>query len=248
MIQIEDLWKSFGGQEVLRGVNLQVNPGEFVALVGLSGSGKSILLKHIVKLVTPDNGRIVVDGEDLAKLSGPALEQLRSRMGYVFQSGALFDSMTVFDNVAFPLREKTTMNEAAIRKRVLAELEGVGLSGAEGKYPAQLSGGMVKRVALARTLVRDPEIVLFDEPTTGLDPVVANSMLALFDSAHRRLNLAGILVSHDIPEIFGIVQKVAMLHEGRILAAQPPGEIRESDHPIVRQFIRGEPEGPIRCR
>lgn len=248
MIRIEDLWKSFGGQEVLRGVNLQVNPGEFIALVGLSGSGKSILLKHIVKLVMPDSGRIVVDGEDLAGLSGLALEQLRSRMGYVFQSGALFDSMTVFDNVAFPLREKTRMNEAAIRKRVLAELEGVGLSGAERKYPAQLSGGMVKRVALARTLVRDPEIVLFDEPTTGLDPVVANSILALFDSAHRRLNLAGILVSHDIPEIFGIVQKVAMLHEGRIVAAQPPEAIRESDHPIVRQFIRGEPEGPIRCR
>lgn len=248
MIQIEDVWKSFGGQEVLRGASLRVDPGEFVALIGLSGSGKSILLKHIVKLVNPDSGRVLVDGEDLSKLSGTALEQLRSRMGYVFQSGALFDSMTVFDNVAFPLREKTRLNETAIRKRVMAELESVGLSGAEEKYPAHLSGGMIKRVALARTLVRDPEIVLFDEPTTGLDPIVANSILALFDSVHRRLNLAGILVSHDIPEIFGIVQKVAMLHEGRIVAAQTPEEIRDSGHPIVRQFIHGEPDGPIRCR
>ena len=248
MIQIEDLWKSYGTQEVLRGVTLRVRPGEFLALIGLSGSGKSILLKHIVKLITPDSGRVAVDGEDLAKLSGVELERLRSRIGYVFQNGALFDSMTVFDNVAFPLREKTRMNETAIRKRVLDELDQVGLGGAEKKHPAHLSGGMIKRVALARTLVRDPQIVLFDEPTTGLDPIVSNSILQLFDSAHRRLNLTGILVSHDIPQIFGIVQKVAMLHEGRIVAAQSPAEVRASGHPVVRQFINGEPDGPIHCR
>jgi len=248
MIQIEDLWKSFGRQTVLRGVNLRVESGEFLALVGMSGTGKSILLKHIVRLLHPDRGRVLVDGLEVAQLSAPALEKLRSRIGYVFQSGALFDSMTVFENIAFPLREKTSMGETAIRTRVLAELEQVGLSGAETKYPAQLSGGMLKRVALASTLVRDPEIVLFDEPTTGLDPIVSTSILELFDSAHRRLKLTGILVSHDIPEIFSVVQKVALLHEGQILALQTPDAIQASNDPLVRQFVHGETTGPIRYR
>lgn len=248
MIQIQELRKSFGAQEVLRGVTLQVAAGEFLALIGMSGSGKSILLKHVVKLIQPDAGRVLVHGRDLATLSRPALEQLRSRIGYVFQSGALFDSMTVFDNVAFPLREKTRLTETAIRKRVLAELDQVGLSGAEEKFPAHLSGGMIKRVALARTLVRDPEIVLFDEPTTGLDPIVSNSILQLFDLVHRRLNLTGILVSHDIPEIFGVVQRVALLHEGRIVAVERSDKIMNSDDPVVRQFVHGHPEGPIRYR
>jgi phospholipid/cholesterol/gamma-HCH transport system ATP-binding protein len=225
-----------------------VETGQFLALVGLSGSGKSILLKHIVKLIKPDRGCVLVDGQDVAKLSGTELEQLRSRIGYVFQSGALFDSMTVFENVAFPLRERTHLDEAAIRKRVLAELDQVGLSGAEQKYPAHLSGGMIKRVALARTLIRDPEFVLFDEPTTGLDPIVSKSILELFDSAHRRLKLTGILVSHEIPEIFSIVQKVAFLHEGKIVTVQTPDEIMSSEDPLVRQFVHGQTEGPIRYR
>jgi phospholipid/cholesterol/gamma-HCH transport system ATP-binding protein len=248
MIQVEDLWKSFGGQSVLRGASFHVQAGEFLALVGMSGGGKSILLKHIVKLIQPDAGRVLVDGQDVAQLSGAALEQLRSRIGYVFQSGALFDSMTVFDNVAFPLREKTRLSEPAIRKRVLRELEQVGLTGAEEKYPAHLSGGMIKRVALARTLIRDPEIVLFDEPTTGLDPIVSKSILELFDSTHRRLKLTGILVSHEIPDIFSIVQKVALLHEGRIVVVQTPAEVMASQDPVVRQFIQGETHGPIRYR
>jgi len=248
MIQIEDLWKSFGSQAVLRGVNLQVPTGSFVALVGMSGTGKSILLKHIVRLIQPDSGRVLVDGKDPARLSASALEQLRSRVGYVFQSGALFDSMTVFDNVAFPLRERGRLSELEIRKRVLVELEQVGLSGTEQKYPAHLSGGMIKRVALARTLIRDPEIVLFDEPTTGLDPIVSNSILELFDAVHRRLKLTGILVSHEIPEIFSIVQQVALLHEGKIAAVQTPEEIMSSQDPIVRQFMHGQTTGPIRYK
>ena len=248
MIQIEQLKKSMGAQQVLCGVDLQVQSGEFVALIGLSGGGKSILLKHIVRLLKPDGGRVRVDGLDLATLSGAELERLRSRVGYVFQSGALFDSMTVFDNVAFPLREKTRLDEAAIRKRVLSELEQVGLSGAEDKFPAHLSGGMMKRVALARTLVRDPEIVLFDEPTTGLDPIVSNSILQLFDSVHRRLKLTGILVSHDLPEMFRIVQKVAMLHEGKMVEVGTPAAIMASTNPVVRQFVHGLAEGPIRYR
>jgi phospholipid/cholesterol/gamma-HCH transport system ATP-binding protein len=248
MIEVDQVWKSFGMQEVLRGVSLRVSGGEFLALVGLSGSGKSILLKHIVRLVEPDQGRVLVDGHDLAALNRDELEQLRGRIGYVFQSGALFDSMTVYENVAFPLREKTRLDEAAIRQRVMSELEQVGLNGAESKFPAHLSGGMIKRVALARTLVRDPEIVLFDEPTTGLDPIVSNSILQLFDEVHRRRKLTGILVSHEIPAIFSIVQNVAMLHEGTIIAVEPAAEIMASPNPIVRQFMHGATEGPLRYR
>lgn len=248
MICIEDLWKSFGEQEVLRGVSLTVETGEFVALVGMSGCGKSLLLRHIVRLMTPDQGRVLVDGADVARLPRKELEALRSRVGYVFQSGALFDSETVYDNVAFPLREKTRMSESEIRRRVMTELDLVGLKDAGEKYPAQLSGGMLKRVALARTLVRQPEIILFDEPTTGLDPMVVNSILELFDSAHKRLNLTGILVSHEIPEIFGIVQKVAMLHEGHIAAVETPESLRTSPSPIIDQFVNGKLEGPIRLR
>lgn len=248
MIDITDVWKSFGAQQVLRGVSLTIPKGEFLALAGLSGSGKSILMKHVAGLLSPDRGSVRVDGADLAKLSRDQLEKLRRRIGYLFQSGALFDSMTVFDNVAFPLREKTRLDEASIRQRVLAELEQVGLTGAEKKYPAQLSGGMIKRVALARTLVQDPEIILFDEPTTGLDPVVSNSILQLFDTVHKRLNLTGIVVSHDIPEIFGVVQKVALLYEGKIRAVAPPDAIMASSDPVVHQFMHGQPEGPIQYR
>ena len=248
MICIENLHKSFGGQEVLRGVSLRVNTGEFVALVGMSGSGKSLLLRNVVRLIRPDSGRVLVDGHDVALMPRQELEALRSRVGYVFQSGALFDSETVFDNVAFPLREKTRLGESAIRRKVMEELDQVGLADAEHKFPAQLSGGMLKRVALARTLVRAPEIILFDEPTTGLDPIVVNSILQLFDSVHKRLNLTGILVSHEIPEIFGIVQKIAMLHEGQIAAVETPESIRCSQNPVIDQFVNGKIEGPIHCQ
>ncbi|MDD5350686.1 MAG: ATP-binding cassette domain-containing protein [Chthoniobacteraceae bacterium] len=248
MIRIEDLHKSFDGQDVLRGVSLQVETGEFVALVGMSGSGKSLLLRHVVRLIKPDSGRVLVDGRDVARMPRAELEALRSRVGYVFQSGALFDSETVFDNVAFPLREKTRLGESEIRRRVMTELDMVGLKDAGAKYPAQLSGGMLKRVALARTLVRSPEIILFDEPTTGLDPIVVNSILALFEAAHQRLHLTGILVSHEIPEIFGIVQKVAMLHEGKIAAVETPETLQASPDPVIDQFVNGKLEGPIRYR
>ena len=245
MIVIENLHKAFGGQEVLRGVSLEVKAGEFVALVGMSGSGKSLLLRNVVRLVRPDSGRVFVDGRDVARMPRQELEALRSRIGYVFQSGALFDSLTVFDNVAFPLREKTRLGESVIRGKVMEELDQVGLADAIHKYPAQLSGGMLKRVALARTLVRAPEIILFDEPTTGLDPIVVNSILQLFDSVHKRLNLTGILVSHEIPEIFSIVQKVAMLHEGVIAAVETPESILCSPNPVIDQFVHGKAEGPI---
>ena len=245
MIVIEDLWKAFGKQEVLRGVSLRVKSGEFVALIGMSGCGKSLLLRHLVRLMRPDRGRVMVDGCDVAKMPRGELESLRSRIGYVFQSGALFDSDTVFDNVAFPLREKTRWSEMKIRNKVMEGLDLVGLKDAERKYPAQLSGGMRKRVALARTLVRAPEIILFDEPTTGLDPIVGNSILHLFDSVHKRLNLTGILVSHEIPEIFGIVQKIAMLYEGKIVAVETPETVGTSQNPVIDQFVHGKPDGPV---
>ena len=248
MILLENIWKTFDSQEVLRGASLHVKAGEFVALVGMSGSGKSCLLRHVVRLLRPDRGRVLVDGHDIAKLPAKEMEALRSRIGYVFQSGALFDSLTVYDNVAFPLREKTRLGESAIREKVMTELEQVGLKDAVEKYPAQLSGGMLKRVALARTLVRAPEIVLFDEPTAGLDPIVVNSILELFDSVHRQRKLTGILVSHEIPEIFSVVQKIAMLHEGQIVAIETPESLPDTQNPVIRQFVKGISEGPIQYR
>ena len=247
MIRVENLCKSVGTQEVLRGVSFEVQAGEFVALIGSSGGGKSLLLKLLVGLLKPDRGRIWVAGKDVAALSRREIESLRSRIGFVFQGGALFDSMTVYNNVAFPLREKTSLGEKEIYRKVMRELELVGLRDAARKYPAQLSGGMLKRVALARALVRDPEIVLFDEPTTGLDPVVSRAVLDLFGLVHQRLQLTGILVSHEIPRIFEIVQNVAMLHEGRVIAVEPPDRLCASPEPVVQQFVN-EKSAAQHCR
>ena len=248
MIQVENLHKMLGGAEVLKGVSCEVAAGEMLALIGMSGCGKSVLLKHIAGLFQPDAGRVVVDGNDISSLSGRKLEELRSRFGFVFQNGALFDSLTVYDNVAFPLREKTKLGDKEIRERVLGRLSDVGLSGSEHKYSAEISGGMIKRTALARALVTEPEILFFDEPTTGLDPIIARSMLNLFDECHHRFEFTGIIVSHDIPDIFGIVDKVAMLHEGSVLTVCRPEEIQTSEDATVKQFITGSTEGPIRYR
>jgi phospholipid/cholesterol/gamma-HCH transport system ATP-binding protein len=245
MIEIEDLHKSFDGHPVLRGVSFQVAKGELLALIGRSGYGKSVLLKHVAGLIRPDHGRIRIDGNDLGILRGKKLEEMRSRFGFVFQNGALFDSLTVFENVAFPLREKTRLNDHDIKERVLSILDEVGLSADENKYPAQISGGMIRRVALARAIVRNPEIMLFDEPTTGLDPIIGHAILNLIDSCHKRFEFTGILVTHEIPKAFEIVQKVAMLHEGKILILTSSEEILSSHDPIVQQFITGSIEGPI---
>jgi len=237
MIQMENLYKSFEDLEVLKGVSLQVEKGEILALIGGSGHGKTVILKHVAGLMRPDRGRVYVNGKDVYSLRGDELEQLRSHLGFLFQSGALFSSLTVFDNVAFPLREKTHLGEREIREKVLNVLEQVGLRGAEEKYPAQISGGMVKRTALARSLVRNPEIMLFDEPTTGLDPVIAHTILDLIKSIHKDLGFTGMIVSHELSRVFLIVQKVAMLHDGVILFVGTPEEIMASRDPVVWQFV-----------
>ena len=245
MIKIEDLYKSFDGLEVLKGASFEVKKGEILALMGGSGHGKSVILKHVAGLMKPDRGHVYIDGKDIFSLRGDNLEQLRSRFGFLFQGGALFSSLTVFDNVAFPLREKTKLSSQKITERVLTVLNQVGLSGAEDRFPAQISGGMIKRTALARSLVRSPEIMLFDEPTTGLDPVTAHTILDLIQTIHKDLGFTGIIVSHELSRVFQIVQRVAMLYEGIILTGGTPEEIMSSKDPIVQQFIAGSVEGPI---
>jgi phospholipid/cholesterol/gamma-HCH transport system ATP-binding protein len=242
MIRVKGLRKSFHGQPVLKGIDLEVPDGSITIIIGRSGGGKSVFLKHLLGLLRPDGGQIEVDDVDLTRLRGRALDDVRKRYGVVFQGGALFDSMTCRDNVAFPLREKLRLSGAAIGTRVNVALDRVGLAGIGDKYPEEVSGGMRKRVAIARALVTEPEIVFFDEPTTGLDPVLVNTIHRLILDLHRRLKFTAVMVSHEIPEIFEIADRVGMLHEGRIVELGPPAAIQGSSNPIVQQFIRGEPE------
>ncbi len=245
MIQVQGLTKSFHGQSVLRGVDLEVPKGSITIIIGRSGGGKSVFLKHLIGLLRPDSGRIVVDGTDITHLTGRELDRVRQRFGVVFQGGALFDSQTCAENVAFPLREKTRLPDDEIAKRVETGLDRVGLEGVGHKYPAEISGGMRKRVAIARALITEPEIVFFDEPTTGLDPILVNSIHHLILDLHRRHGFTAVMVSHEIPEIFEIADTVAMLHEGRIVEHGPPETIQRSSNPVVQHFIRGEPEARL---
>jgi phospholipid/cholesterol/gamma-HCH transport system ATP-binding protein len=248
MIQLENLHKSFNGNKVLKGVNLSINKGEILVLIGMSGYGKSVLLKHVARLMRPDKGSVLIEGTDIGRLKGKEITELRKRIGFLFQGGALFESMTVFDNVAFPLREKTDLSREEIRRRVIDQLDEVGLAGAEDKYPTQISGGMQKRTALARELIWHPEIMLFDEPTTGLDPIIGHAILNLIEDLHRRMNFTGVIVTHEIQRVFKIVQRVAMIHEGVIKTLGTPDEILASEDPVVKQFISGDTEGPISYR
>ncbi len=231
---------------MLRGISCEIRRGEILALIGGSGHGKSVILKHIAGLLKPDRGRVLIDGVDIYSLKTAELEQVRSRFGFLFQSGALFSSLTVFDNVAFPLREKTRLAETKVRERVLSVLDQVGLKGAEDKYPAQLSGGMIKRTALARSLVKTPDIMFFDEPTTGLDPVIAHTILDLIQSLHQSLGFTGIIVTHELARVFRIVGRVALLYDGVIRFIGTPDEILASSDAVVRQFISGTTQGPIK--
>src|SRR5437773_10959684 len=242
MIKVENLTKRFGSQLVLRGLDLEIPTGSITVIIGRSGGGKSVFLRHLIGLLQPDAGRVLVDDQEITRLSGEPLDAIRRRYGVVFQGGALFDSMRCADNVAFPLREKVRLPKAEIAKRVDSDLAQVGLEGMGQKYPGEVSGGMRKRVAIARALVTEPEIVFFDEPTTGLDPVLANTIHHLIPDLHRKLRFTAVMVSHEIPEIFEIADTVAMLHEGRIVEVGPPTAIQRSPNPIVRRFIKGEPD------
>ena len=241
MIKVEGLTKSFGRQAVLRDLNLEVATGSITIVIGRSGGGKSVFLKHLIGLLRPDAGRITVNGVEITRLHGRALDEVRCTYGVVFQGGALFDSMTCYENVAFPLREKSRVPREELIKRVEAALAQVGLEGVGAKYPAEISGGMRKRVAIARALVTEPEIIFFDEPTTGLDPVLVNTIHHLILDLHRRFRFTAVVVSHEIPEIFEIADSVAMLHEGRIVEVGPPAAIQTSTNPVVQRFIKGEP-------
>jgi len=243
MIAIEDLYKSFNHRDVLNGVSLNVQKGEILAVIGGSGVGKSVLLKHITGLIRPDGGTIKVDGQEVTNLRGRLLVDYRERIGFLFQGGALFDSMTVFENVAFPLREKTKLKEEKIRESVYEILEHVGMQDDGEKHPAELSGGMQKRAALARALITNPEIMLFDEPTTGLDPIIVNSVFNYIRSTHQQIGFTGIIVTHKIPKIFAIVQKVALLSKGVIVASGTPDEIQRSTDPVVEYFLSGGEKG-----
>jgi len=242
VIRIQGLHKRFGAQPVLRGLDLDIATGEIMVIIGRSGGGKSVLLKHLIGLLRPDAGRVFVDATEITRLRGRELDLVRERYGVVFQGGALFDSMSVFDNVAFPLREKSRLGAVEIQGRVEEKLDQVGLAGMGHKNPAEISGGMRKRVAIARALVTEPEIVFFDEPTTGLDPILVNTIHHLIVELHRKFRFTAVMVSHEIPEIFEIADRVAVLHDGAIAEVGPPDAVRASANPVVQHFIRGEVE------
>ena len=241
MIQVIDLYKSFNGQMVLDGINLTIPTGRITVVIGKSGVGKSVLLKHLIGLLKPDRGRILVDEVDIATLRGRDLLDFKEHFAVLFQGGALFDSLNVFENIAFPLREKTRLPEAEIARRVRLRLEQMHLSSeVETKLPDELSGGMKKRVALARAMIQEPEIILFDEPVTGLDPPMTNTVFHLIGQTHQESGYTALVVAHDIPEVFTIADQVAMLHQGRIVACGTPEEIQANPDPVVQSFIKGE--------
>jgi len=241
MIEIVDLFKSFNGKPVLKGVNLTVRDGETLVIIGRSGCGKSVLLKHIIGLLQPDRGQVIVDGFEVSR-PGADLKSVRLRLGMVFQGAALFDSMSVGENVAFPLREHTAMTEKEIVHRVRECLEMVGLGGTEDLKPAELSGGMKKRVGLARALALRPQIILYDEPTTGVDPVMADTINRLINQMRDKLKVTSVVVTHDMVSAYHVADRIAMLHEGQIAQVGTVAEIRLTHHPVVRQFIEGKSE------
>ena len=245
MIELIDLCKSFDTQKVLNGVNLSIPDNEVVTIMGKSGCGKSVLIKHIIGLISPDTGSVVIDGVDITTLDVSELDRIREKLGVLFQGGALFDSLTVYGNVAFQLREKTKLGKGEIRDRVIQALEDVGLKGMGNKYPAELSGGMKKRAGLARALIAEPSIVLFDEPTTGLDPIISRSIHRLIRATHEKYHYTAVIISHEVPGIFEIADRVAMLYNGLIEEYGTPEEIENSSNPVIKQFITGSLEGPI---
>ena len=238
MIRVEDLRKAFAGRPVLKGVSLEIPDGDVFCVIGRSGSGKSVLLKHLVGLLTPDAGRVVVDGAPLDDLTYPELRQLRRRFGVLFQGGALFDSETALDNVAFPLRTFTELSKAEVLDRARECLALVELPDAAGKKPAELSGGQQKRVALARAIATEPDYILYDEPTSGLDPETSNTIDELIDRLGRTLGTTSVVITHDMHSVLSIADRVAFLHEGRVQWAGTVPELHASTDPILTSFVR----------
>jgi phospholipid/cholesterol/gamma-HCH transport system ATP-binding protein len=244
-IVIEGLKKAFGEKEILRGVDLIVPRGKTVVVLGLSGSGKSTLIKHIIGLLRPDDGRILLDGKDIARATDDEMEAIRWRFGMVFQNAALLASLTVEENVALPLVERREMPPEEIHERVLEKLSLVGLGGAENKMPSELSGGMRKRAGLARAIVHDPEFLLYDEPTTGLDPIICRHVDDLIVRMREKLGVSSIVISHDIEGAVRTADYMVLLYEGQVIETGPPEEFMKTTNPIVRQFLEGKAEGPI---
>jgi len=245
LIIIEDLHKSFDSQQVLRGVDINIVRGDSVVIIGQSGCGKSVLIKHLIRLLDPDQGRVLFDGQDISEFDFGELTKFRRRFGMLFQSAALFDSMTVEENVGLGLKESRRFSKRQIKDIVNEKLEMVGLHGANDKEPAQLSGGMRKRVGLARAIAADPEVLLYDEPTTGLDPITADMINELIVHLREKLNVTSIVVTHDMKSAFEVADKIIMLHEGQACFEGTPDEIKTTDNPFVRQFITGSASGPI---
>src|SRR5215510_542770 len=243
MIRLIGVEKTLGGQPVLQGVDLSIPQGKLTTVIGRSGAGKSVLLKHMIGLLQPDRGEVWVDDVEISRLKGRKLNDVRKRFAMLFQGAALFDSLTVFDNVAFPLRERLRMKGLEVTKRVDEKLEQVGLDGMGHKFPAELSGGMRKRAGLARALVMEPEIILFDEPTTGLDPLMVKSIHDLIVTTHQRFKFTAVMVSHEIPEVFGISDWVAMLRKGKIALMAPAAEFVKTTDPEIQEFI--SVSGPV---
>jgi phospholipid/cholesterol/gamma-HCH transport system ATP-binding protein len=239
MIEVRDLRKSFGTQLILDGVSFQIDAGESVVIIGRSGGGKSVLLKHLIGLLQPDSGSVLIDGENIGAMNERTLLRVRRKFGMVFQGAALFDSMTVAENVAFGLRRHEHLTEAEIAKRVAKALDLVDLPGTEGKNPAELSGGMRKRVGFARAIIYEPQIVLYDEPTTGLDPIVSDSIDKLMMRVRDHLQVTSVVVTHDMRSARRVGNHVMMLHERKIYANCTPESLFASPDPIVRQFIDG---------
>ncbi len=245
MIEIINLCKSFEDHRVLDNTNLNIQKGETMVIIGRSGCGKSVLLKHIIGIMKPDYGQVIIDDVDITKLNEKELNNFRMKFGMLFQGAALFDSLTVGENVGFALYEHSRLSKTEIEKRVRECLEHVGLAGIEHLKPAELSGGMRKRVGLARAIAVNPEIIMYDEPTTGVDPIMGDAINELIIELHDKLNVTAIAVTHDMVSAYKIASRIAMLYEGKIIEVGTPDEIKNTKNPIVHQFITGASTGPI---